>query len=178
VELFQSSPHPKPNPQPPSTRHTTAISPPLPLFPFADRSLRILSITLLVHPPAVDGVGMILLECAGQYCHPISHPSPPHTVTDTPLLWQAGIATRPPFHIAFPVRCLDETVSFYCDVLGGTEGRRAPNSWVDIDLFGHQLRCVVSTTLCACPNPSKACSIILLILTCVVLRFSVAGVIT
>ncbi|WP_224007442.1 VOC family protein [Aureimonas sp. SA4125] len=43
-----------------------------------------------------------------------------------------------PFHLAFPVRDLDETRDFYQDVLGARIGRSSPN-WVDFDLFGHQL---------------------------------------
>ena len=43
-----------------------------------------------------------------------------------------------PFHLAFPVRDLDATRSFYCDVLGCREGRSSDN-WIDFDLFGHQI---------------------------------------
>ena len=43
-----------------------------------------------------------------------------------------------PFHLAFPVRDLDETRAFYQDVLGARIGRSSA-SWVDFDLFGHQL---------------------------------------
>ena len=46
--------------------------------------------------------------------------------------------TITPFHLAFPVRDLEETRSFYQDVLGANIGRSSP-SWVDFDLFGHQL---------------------------------------
>src|SRR5688500_14126745 len=46
--------------------------------------------------------------------------------------------TITPFHLAFPVRDLEETRSFYQDVLGANIGRPSP-SWVDFDLFGHQL---------------------------------------
>lgn len=43
-----------------------------------------------------------------------------------------------PFHLAFPVKDLDETIKFYVDVLGCKVGRSAPE-WVDFDFFGHQL---------------------------------------
>jgi extradiol dioxygenase family protein len=43
-----------------------------------------------------------------------------------------------PFHLAFPVRDLDETRAFYEGVLGCTIGRSA-EAWVDFDLYGHQM---------------------------------------
>lgn len=43
-----------------------------------------------------------------------------------------------PFHLAFPIRDLEETRAFYRDVLGCEIGRSS-ESWVDFDLFGHQL---------------------------------------
>jgi len=43
-----------------------------------------------------------------------------------------------PFHLAFPVRDLDETRAFYGDVLGCAIGRSS-DTWVDFDLFGHQM---------------------------------------
>jgi uncharacterized protein len=43
-----------------------------------------------------------------------------------------------PFHLAFPIRDLEETRSFYRDVLGCEIGRSS-DSWVDFDLYGHQL---------------------------------------
>lgn len=43
-----------------------------------------------------------------------------------------------PFHLAFPIHDLDETRSFYRDVLGCRIGRSS-ETWVDFDLFGHQL---------------------------------------
>lgn len=43
-----------------------------------------------------------------------------------------------PFHLAFPVRDLDETSAFYGSVLGCAMGRSS-DSWVDFDLFGHQM---------------------------------------
>lgn len=43
-----------------------------------------------------------------------------------------------PFHLAFPVRDLDETRRFYAEVLGCEIGRSS-DSWVDFSLFGHQM---------------------------------------
>lgn len=47
-------------------------------------------------------------------------------------------ATRIPFHLAFPVRDLDEARAFYGGLLGCPEGRSAPG-WVDFDFYGHQI---------------------------------------
>ncbi len=44
----------------------------------------------------------------------------------------------PPFHLAFPVRDLEEARGFYGGLLGCREGRSAA-TWVDFDFFGHQL---------------------------------------
>lgn len=43
-----------------------------------------------------------------------------------------------PFHIAFPVDDLAAARRFYGGVLGCPEGRSSP-TWVDFDLFGHQI---------------------------------------
>jgi extradiol dioxygenase family protein len=43
-----------------------------------------------------------------------------------------------PFHIAFPVRDIDEARRFYGGLMALPEGRSAP-SWIDFDLFGHQI---------------------------------------
>jgi uncharacterized protein len=43
-----------------------------------------------------------------------------------------------PFHLAFPVRDLDETRRFYGDVLGCAIGRSS-DTWVDFSLYGHQM---------------------------------------
>jgi len=48
-----------------------------------------------------------------------------------------------PFHIAVPVRDLDEARAFYTNVLGCSEGRSAAN-WADFNLFGHQFVCHVN----------------------------------
>jgi extradiol dioxygenase family protein len=43
-----------------------------------------------------------------------------------------------PFHLTFPVRDLEETRAFYGDVLGCAIGRSS-ETWVDFDLFRHQM---------------------------------------
>lgn len=45
---------------------------------------------------------------------------------------------RPRFHLAFPVRDLDEARAFYGGLLGCPEGRSAED-WVDFDFHGHQI---------------------------------------
>ena len=45
---------------------------------------------------------------------------------------------RPRFHLAVPVDDLDAARGFYGGVIGCPEGRSAP-TWVDFDLYGHQL---------------------------------------
>ncbi len=43
-----------------------------------------------------------------------------------------------PFHLAIPVKELQETRTFYNTVLGCAEGRSSER-WVDLDFYGHQL---------------------------------------
>jgi len=43
-----------------------------------------------------------------------------------------------PFHLAFPVHDLAAARAFYGGVLGCAEGRSSA-SWVDFDLYGHQI---------------------------------------
>ena len=43
-----------------------------------------------------------------------------------------------PFHIAIPVHDVETCREFYTKVLGCTEGRSS-DTWVDLNLFGHQL---------------------------------------
>ncbi len=43
-----------------------------------------------------------------------------------------------PFHLAIPVKELNETRDFYHRVLGFEEGRSSDH-WVDLNFFGHQL---------------------------------------
>ena len=45
-----------------------------------------------------------------------------------------------PFHLAIPVRDIQEARVFYGGLLGCPEGRSAQD-WVDFNLFGHQLVC-------------------------------------
>ncbi len=42
------------------------------------------------------------------------------------------------FHLAFPVRDLEESRKFYGEILGCEEGRSSP-MWIDFNLFGHQI---------------------------------------
>jgi uncharacterized protein len=43
-----------------------------------------------------------------------------------------------PFHLAFPVKDLETTRTFYEQVLGCTIGRTS-DQWIDFNLFGHQV---------------------------------------
>ena len=42
------------------------------------------------------------------------------------------------FHLAFPVKDLEESRQFYCEILGCEEGRSS-DEWIDFNLFGHQI---------------------------------------
>lgn len=53
------------------------------------------------------------------------------------------------FHLAFPIKNLQETKEFYVDLLGCSIGRQSSN-WMDFDFFGHQLTAQV--------NPEAVCS--------------------
>lgn len=44
----------------------------------------------------------------------------------------------PPFHLAFPVASLVDARAFYGELLGCPEGR-CSDTWVDFDLYGHQI---------------------------------------
>ena len=46
--------------------------------------------------------------------------------------------TMRPFHLAFPVHDLDAARAFYGGLMGCPEGRSA-DSWIDFDLYGHQI---------------------------------------
>lgn len=46
--------------------------------------------------------------------------------------------TLRPFHLAFPVHDLAEARAFYGGTLGCREGRSS-DSWIDFDLYGHQI---------------------------------------
>ncbi len=43
-----------------------------------------------------------------------------------------------PFHLAFPVSDLEESRSFYADLLGCPTGRES-KEWIDFNLYGHQI---------------------------------------
>jgi len=45
---------------------------------------------------------------------------------------------QPPFHLAFPVHDLAAARAFYGGLLGCREGRSS-DTWVDFDLYGHQI---------------------------------------
>ena len=44
----------------------------------------------------------------------------------------------PPFHLAFPVKDLQETLSFYTQILGCSTGRTSDH-WIDFNMWGHQV---------------------------------------
>jgi len=44
----------------------------------------------------------------------------------------------PLFHLAFPVADLEETLTFYRDILGCETGRSS-DKWIDFDFWGHQV---------------------------------------
>ena len=48
------------------------------------------------------------------------------------------MTVRHPFHLAFPVNSLDKARTFYGGLLGCPEGRSS-DSWVDFNLYGHQI---------------------------------------
>jgi len=48
------------------------------------------------------------------------------------------MTSRPPFHLAFPVRDLTDARAFYGTLLGCEEGRSS-DEWVDFNFFGHQI---------------------------------------
>jgi len=54
------------------------------------------------------------------------------------------LMSRPRFHLAFPVRDLQEARRFYGELLGCPEGRSAPH-WVDFDFHGRQIVAHLST---------------------------------
>ena len=58
-----------------------------------------------------------------------------------------------PFHLAIPVNDLVKATEFYENILGCQRGRES-DSWIDFDLFGHQLVChLVEETNRANSNP-------------------------
>ena len=50
----------------------------------------------------------------------------------------SAMTVRHPFHLAFPVNSLDNARTFYGGLLGCPEGRSS-DSWVDFNLYGHQI---------------------------------------
>jgi extradiol dioxygenase family protein len=52
-----------------------------------------------------------------------------------------------PFHLAFPVRDLEEARNFYGRKLGCPEGRSSPD-WIDFNLYGHQIVAHLSPEAC------------------------------
>jgi extradiol dioxygenase family protein len=53
----------------------------------------------------------------------------------------------PCFHLAFPVREIESTRSFYAGLLGCREGRSAQD-WIDFDFYGHQISAHVLPEAC------------------------------
>ncbi|MFO7847292.1 MAG: VOC family protein [Balneolaceae bacterium] len=49
----------------------------------------------------------------------------------------------PRFHLAFPVKELEHTLTFYRDLLGCETGRSS-DKWIDFNFFGHQVVAHVS----------------------------------
>lgn len=51
-----------------------------------------------------------------------------------------------PFHLAFPVRDLQQTRDFYIGIMGCTPGRSS-DTWTDFSLFGHQMSAHLSDAI-------------------------------
>jgi len=60
--------------------------------------------------------------------------------------------TLTPFHLAIPVRDVEEAKTFYTEVLGCAVGRQSDH-WVDLNFFGHQLVCHEAALPVAYGNP-------------------------
>jgi len=56
--------------------------------------------------------------------------------------------SMPRFHIAFPVHNLESAREFYVDILGCKKGRES-NSWIDFNLYGHQIVAHLSPDDCS-----------------------------
>lgn len=63
-------------------------------------------------------------------------------------------SSMPPFHLAFPVRDLDQTRRFYVDLIGCREGRSA-EKWIDFDFLGHQISAHLRPDECAAARTNK-----------------------
>ena len=57
----------------------------------------------------------------------------------------------PRFHLAFPVHNLESAREFYVNILKCNTGRES-NSWIDFDLYGHQIVAHLSPDDC---NPTS-----------------------
>lgn len=60
-------------------------------------------------------------------------------VAETTRAEAASTTALSPFHLAIPVFDLEVSRKFYGQVLGCSEGRTSPGSWVDLNLWGHQV---------------------------------------
>lgn len=58
----------------------------------------------------------------------------------------------PPFHLAFPVRDLETTRDFYTRILGCNVGRSS-ETWIDFDLYGHQIVAHLAPAATRASNP-------------------------
>jgi extradiol dioxygenase family protein len=52
-----------------------------------------------------------------------------------------------PFHLAFPIKDIEETRAFYANILGCKVGRE-DKKWIDFDFYGHQLSAHVKPEDC------------------------------
>jgi extradiol dioxygenase family protein len=59
-----------------------------------------------------------------------------------------------PFHLAFPVRDLEEARKFYGEILGCSEGRSSPE-WIDFNFYGHQIVAHLAPEECASRGTSE-----------------------
>ena len=58
------------------------------------------------------------------------------------------------FHLAFPVHNLEKSRQFYVKILGCEEGRSS-DSWIDFNLFGHQIVAHLSPDDCSPVNTNS-----------------------
>ena len=58
------------------------------------------------------------------------------------------------FHLAFPVKDLEQTKIFYLNILGCSLGRESLK-WVDFNLFGHQIVAHLSPEDCGSINRNQ-----------------------
>jgi extradiol dioxygenase family protein len=58
----------------------------------------------------------------------------------------------PPFHLAFPVLELETTCDFYTRILGCHVGRSS-DTWIDFDLYGHQIVAHLAPATTRLSNP-------------------------